>query len=547
MAASVKQRAADYCKGLPREERQRAGIRIEGNDLLIPWLNANGYVQRRPLLGGTKFLYPKGPKPAYYATPRVQDVSDTGDSTLYILESPMDALYASAAEFDAIALGGNSIPGGEREKEFFSFIGRWASVALVFDNDGQRDGALERAVDKLARIKGPELYAVRFVGMHAELKDLRDIAHWAHDSGLDPLEQVALALTSSVERVEAKIDPATLLQDEEFKIIFVPQGAFSKPVPPLEFVVEGRLVRGDNNNFAGRYGLGKSLLGNDLAIHLTGALGDTWLGLDIMCGPVVLIDEENSYYELHRRLSLIAGDRISDVEKRLHVVSRQGLKLDRKEHVSALHAEIERIKPVVVILDSLARLHYLDENSSREMAYFHELAIKPICRDLDVAVMILDHPVKDQVSGKPIDMIRAVRGSGDKVAQTDSVWYLTPGRDDRHVILHNPRQRSGPLQEPLIIERSFEDGRLSHRVVDRGARAVDASQVEGDRDEIMDFVRSSPGAGARRADIVAHLGGDQNRATRAIDQLLTVDLLEKFKDPNNARFVCYWATAGGHE
>jgi hypothetical protein len=261
---------------------------------------------------------------------------------------------------------------------------------------------------------------------------------------------------------------------------------------------------------------------------------------------VLYCEEENGFDELWRRINLICGDRASLVKESLHVVSNSGLKIDDEDFwLPPFFAFVEDIQPVLVLFDATSRFHRLDENSSREMAYLNEVAFKPLCKTrFDAATIALDHPPKD-LPGQPRDLAQAVRGSGDKVAAADRLWYLTKAAQSQDTVtLHNPLARNGPEMESLTVRRVFEDddSGMHHEVIGHGDKAAQAVATEADLDLIVAHIQSSPGQAVPRQELVDITSAD--RATRALGIGIATGTLVKVKDPEDRRKTLYKASSG---
>ena len=70
--------------------------------------------------------------------------------------------------------------------------------------------------------------------------------------------------------------------------------------PAVPWVVEGLVARGMLTILAGREGEGKSLLATALAAGVT--LGEDEAGMVCHRGRALIIDAENGFYEIHRRV-----------------------------------------------------------------------------------------------------------------------------------------------------------------------------------------------------------------------------------------------------
>ncbi len=188
----------------------------------------------------------------------------------------------------------------------------------------------------------------------------------------------------------------------------------------------------------------------------------TWLGLDLAVsvasgsrcldtfevhgpGPVLIYLAEDALTDVRLRIEAICEHRgLSLPSLDLYVVDAPSLRLDLPEDRRRLQATIDRLRPGLLLLDPLVRLHRLDENSagdiSRLLGYLRGLQ-----RTFHLAVALVHHMSK-RSHGR---LGQALRGSGDIHAWADSSAYLLRRRQDLVLTLEH---RSAPAREPIAIE-----------------------------------------------------------------------------------------------
>jgi hypothetical protein len=153
---------------------------------------------------------------------------------------------------------------------------------------------------------------------------------------------------------------------------------------------------------------------------------------------------------LHRSLDLADLD--------LHAITAPAVRLDQSADQKRLAATLDRLRPRLLLLDPLVRLHRLDENSSADISallgYLRELQ-----RRYDVAIVVVHHMRK----AIRAHLGQALRGSGDLYAWTDHAAYLTrsgPGGERLRLTLEH---RAAPALEPLELRLvSRDDGSATH-------------------------------------------------------------------------------------
>jgi hypothetical protein len=115
----------------------------------------------------------------------------------------------------------------------------------------------------------------------------------------------------------------------------------------------------------------------------------------------------------HRGLELIGVE--------IHVITAPSLRLDRQTHRNRLLETAKRLRPRLLLLDPLVRLHAVDENDAGQvaelLAYFRLLQ-----RRLDLSVILVHHTRKNAPGG--VAAGQGLRGSSDLHAFGDSNLYL---------------------------------------------------------------------------------------------------------------------------
>ena len=122
----------------------------------------------------------------------------------------------------------------------------------------------------------------------------------------------------------------------------------------------------------------KSWLGIDMAISIaSGTACLRQFAVDDP-GPTLIYLAEDSLPDVRFRIDAICRSRGLAIEALdLHVITVPGLRLDQERDRDRLTATLDLIRPRMLLLDPLVRLHRLDENSSLEISgllgYLREL------------------------------------------------------------------------------------------------------------------------------------------------------------------------------
>ena len=215
--------------------------------------------------------------------------------------------------------------------------------------------------------------------------------------------------------------------------MFTPLDAYlNLPRAPHPWVVERLIPVGGLVNVFGKPKTGKSFFALGLAQAIIN--GDTdWQGYPIQQhGPVAYLQIDTPREEWHSRLShlnfqpqghrtLWMADMWQVPEFPFNILNPQ------RTEVRWLKESLEKIKPVLTIIDTLREVHGGDENDSTTMR--NVLAeLVGACRPS--AIMLLSHARKDSIlttSGEE-DLMDQGRGSSYVAGRMDVVIKLTPKR-----------------------------------------------------------------------------------------------------------------------
>jgi hypothetical protein len=200
----------------------------------------------------------------------------------------------------------------------------------------------------------------------------------------------------------------------------------------------------------------------------------TWLGLDLALsvatgtacldryavprpGPVLIYLAEDALAVVRERVEGMARHRgleLACVD--IHVITVPALRLDREPHRHRLRETAQRLRPRLLLLDPLVRLHGIDENNATEvaglLAYFRELQ-----RQLDLSVILVHHTRKNAAGG--VAAGQGLRGSSDIHAFGDSNLYLR--RASQRLVLLS-EHRAAPASPPVYLELVATDATMTH-------------------------------------------------------------------------------------
>lgn len=201
----------------------------------------------------------------------------------------------------------------------------------------------------------------------------------------------------------------------------------------------------------------KTWLGLDLALSV--ATGTACLGRYAVPqpGPVLIYLAEDALPIVRQRVEGMARHRGLELARvELHVITAPALRLDQELHRLQLREAAQRLRPRLLLLDPLVRLHGLDENNASEvaglLAYLRELQ-----RQLDLSVMLVHHTRKNATGG--VASGQTLRGSSDLHAFGDSNLYLRRAQD--RLLLSN-EHRAAPAAPPVYLQLVATNPETTH-------------------------------------------------------------------------------------
>ncbi len=132
------------------------------------------------------------------------------------------------------------------------------------------------------------------------------------------------------------------------------------------------------------------------------------------------------------------------------------LRLDCDRDRTRLRETTRRLRPRLLVLDPLVRLHGIDENHAGEvaelLAYFRSLQ-----RQFDLSVLLVHHTRKNAAGG--VAAGQGLRGSSDIHAFGDSNLYLRRTRE--HLVLSS-EHRAAPAASSVYLELVATDEKTTH-------------------------------------------------------------------------------------
>lgn len=236
----------------------------------------------------------------------------------------------------------------------------------------------------------------------------------------------------------------------------------------------------------------KSWLGLDMAVSV--ASGTPCLGrftVDVQ-GPALVYLAEDALPLVRNRIDAICAHRGLDINNLdLHAIAAPALRLDLERDQQRLIATVRSLRPRLLLLDPLVRLHRLDENSASEISGLLGF-LRELQRAEDVAIVLTHHASKKQRAQPG----QALRGSSDIHAWGDSNAYLARRGDQLILTLEH---RSAQAPDPIVIRLMGDtDGTAMHlELADPDSVAAPAVKDSILADRILDRLRAGTGPKTR--------------------------------------------------
>lgn len=297
-----------------------------------------------------------------------------------------------------------------------------------------------------------------------------------------------------------------------------------QPEQPLPVVRVGEIPSEEN---AQRW-LVEQLWGESSVGVIGGApkCSKTWLGLDLalsvatgtaclgkynvpQAGPVLIYLAEDALAVVRERVEGMARHRGLDLAAvQIHVITAPTLRLDRGPHRERLLETAKRLRPRLLLLDPLVRLHSIDENHATEvaglLAYFRALQ-----RQLDLSVILVHHTRKNAAAG--VAAGQGLRGSSDLHAFGDSNLYL---RRTRERLVLSSEHRAAPPSPSVYLELVATEAETTHLEV---IAELQQEKRRSLQEEVLDLL--TPGAVLTRAKLRDALSVKNERLGEALESL----------------------------
>jgi len=249
----------------------------------------------------------------------------------------------------------------------------------------------------------------------------------------------------------------------------------------------------------------KSWLGLEMATAV--ATGTPCLGrFEVRSpGPTLVYLAEDALANVRERLAALCHARQLDLAAlQVHVITVPTLRLDLETDFRRLAATVAQLRPRLLVLDPLVRLHRTNENDAGEIAAILG-RLRALQRTLEVAIVLVHHARKQGSVHQPG---QALRGSGDLHAWGDSNLYLTPDRLGLRLVTEH---RAAPAPQPVYLR--LAEG-TPHLVI----HTPDADQPPPLEERVVDVLRRA-GVPLPRTHLRQRLSVNNERLGHALRRL----------------------------
>lgn len=166
----------------------------------------------------------------------------------------------------------------------------------------------------------------------------------------------------------------------------------------------------------------KSMLTLHLAFHV--AQGLPFLTKKVhKQGVVLLVQEEDNDHIIRKRLSVYQGQVGPNLRIWTPGITNAHIRLDTESGIELLDAEVQRIQPVLVILDPLANMHSL-ENENDAASMNRMLENLRHLRDLRKCSVMVVHHLRKEGAGDSGSFGQRMRGSSVLHAKSETALYM---------------------------------------------------------------------------------------------------------------------------
>lgn len=258
------------------------------------------------------------------------------------------------------------------------------------------------------------------------------------------------------------------------------------------------------------------------------AFGKTWVVLDLIRAcltagkwlghyqveqtPVMYLDEEMGVARVLPRIQKLGIPRNSD----LLYTNRFGIKLDNKTHRDQIIAAIRKYGVKIVVIDSLTRVHGLDEGSNRDMARLYSYMREIM--DEGATLMICHHDRKGGQGDSSVGHDRA-RGAGEIMAAADMVYSVEKSEGFHKIVCTKSRlvAEEDAIRMNFVIEDNEDRTLVTLRPANH--QEISSRTLDACEEAIVTFLRAY--GVANTSDIKSNVKQSDAKVIAALSNLVT--------------------------
>lgn len=310
------------------------------------------------------------------------------------------------------------------------------------------------------------------------------------------------------------------------------------------WLIEGIWANNSHGMIAGEPKTYKSIISTEIAVSVASGL-PMWDTYKVTRqGPVMIIQEENAPWVVKDRLQKVAwgkglldgkvtipnkGNKVKPgkiyvefpPELPIKILNNWGFDLTQEEHRAVVEAEIDRVRPVLIILDPLyLMLGDIDDNSAQglrsTLSWLLQLKVT-----YNTSIMILHHWNKGGQSGRGG---QRMLGSTTLHAWVESALYTSVRDPDKNEVTVEREFRSFMKPDNLVMTVAMsepgKDPSYDVKIV-RNAEKVEKKKA----DDVLQYIRSN--GSCYITELVAYTGLTDNGVKKMLQKYAENGMLHK--------------------
>ena len=236
-------------------------------------------------------------------------------------------------------------------------------------------------------------------------------------------------------------------------------------------------------------------------------------------GKALLYLAEDSLPVIRERVSALAAHRGLTIDALdVHVIRVPSMRLDLPSDQARLQETARELRPKLLVLDPLVRIHRIDENDASQVSALLSY-LRGLQRELDLSVVLVHHTRKNHSPG--LQAGQGLRGSGDFHAWSDSAIYL---RRVREALILTIEHRAAASPEPFGLRLTTGPHGPHLEVVEGDLGAESRPSLDS---AILDALNSGPRS---RSALRAQLCVKNERLGEMLGRLESSGQIERARD-----------------